>query len=140
MSLMEIRCQYPYDTKELTMQVDVVHGDYPKNKRAIKCKAIWDTGASDTTIATNIVRAIGLRRLNLPPRLTHTANGDYLSYAYEACLSLSKDYPPFKMKVYEIPPSDIDVLIGMDIIRLGRFEIAPSKEKLDLTFEIAKKE
>ena len=136
MSLLAIKHLYPSKASELLWQVDVVHGDFPADKLCIRCKGIWDTGASDSGVVTGVVNALGLRRLDQPPRPVNTANGVFLSHAYEACLSLSADYAPLKMTVWELPTGDMDVLIGMDIIGLGRFEVDSTSGRTMLTFEI----
>ena len=133
---MEISIQYPCLIDEPAMMMHVVHGDFPQDRRAYHCKALWDTGASNTTVATNVIKALGLRRVNLPPRLISTANGQMLSYAYEACMSLSEKHPPLKMIVWEMPQSDVKVLIGMDIIGRGRLTIDGTSGKTVLNFDL----
>ena len=130
-----IRIAYGSVVNELKDVVTVVHGDYPDCKRAMACKAIWDTGASDTAVDSNVIKTLGLRRADRPPRITNTGNGRVLSYAYHALIELSKDMPPLRMVVYEMPPSDVWVLIGMDIICHGRFTVDSTSGETVLTFE-----
>lgn len=117
--------QYGYRAKVLTHMVHVVHGDYPAVKRAVEnVKAIWDTGADRTSLDIDIIRALRLRQLNLPPVDINTGNGVTKSYAFEATLDLADDWEPFKFTVWSMPPSgSVRMLIGMDIITLGRFEV-----------------
>jgi hypothetical protein len=132
----EIVIRYPSLADELTAEVMVVHGDYPKVRKAIKCRAIWDTGASETTVNAAIVRALQLEKIDAPPRVSHTANGDTMSHAYKGCLVLANDWPPLVMRLWEMPPSDVDVLIGMDIIGRGQFNLWPEKGQTVLKFEL----
>ena len=130
-----IRIAYNSIVKELKHEVTVVHGDFPACRKGMRCKAIWDTGASDTTVDINVIKALGLRRADRPPRKMNTGNGQRLSYAYHAVIEISKDLPPVRMVVYEMPPSDVWVLIGMDIISRGRFTVDSTSGETVLTFE-----
>lgn len=117
--------QYGCRAKVLTHMVHVVHGDYPAVKRAVEnVKAIWDTGADRTSLDIDIIMGLRLRRLYLPPVYINTGNGVTKSYAFEATLDLADDWEPFKFTVWSMPPSgSVQMLIGMDIITLGRFEV-----------------
>ena len=136
MSLLKIDHLYPLNTSELLWDVDVVHGDYPADKRCIRAKGIWDTGASDTAVVIGLVKALELKMLDLPPRYINTANGVFLSHAYEANISLSAKYRPIKMTVWDMPPGNIDVLIGMDIISKGNFVLNRCHDGIFFSFEI----
>ena len=130
----EILHPYPCVVDELKWKLTVVHGDYPENRKAVECDAIWDTGASNTTVDVRLAKALGLKRLNLPPRVSNTGNGCILSYAYEANLKLSPEWPLQKVVVYDMPPSDMPVLIGMDIIGQGVFQTWPQDGRTMLRF------
>ena len=132
----EIRIQYPCLASELTMDATVIHGDFPSDRRSVVCKAIWDTGASNTTLNADIITRLGLKQADAPSHVTHTANGDIRSQAYEVCLVLSPDWPPIKFCVYEMPPCDVDMLIGMDIIGKGKFKVFPENGKTVLRFAL----
>lgn len=129
--------QYGCRAKVLTHMVHVVHGDYPAVKRAVEnVKAIWDTGADRTSLDIDIIRSLRLRRqLNLPPVYINTGNGVTKSYAFEATLDLADDWEPFKFTVWSMPPSgSVRMLIGMDIISLGRFEVDSTDDKTVMRF------
>lgn len=129
--------QYGCRAKVLTHRVHVVHGDYPTVKRAVEnVKAIWDTGADRTSLDIDIIRSLRLRRqLNLPPVYINTGNGVTKSYAFEATLDLADDWEPFKFTVWSMPPSgSVRMLIGMDIIGLGRFEVDSLGDKTIMRF------
>ncbi|MCR5578740.1 MAG: retroviral-like aspartic protease family protein [Prevotella sp.] len=136
MSLLQISHQYPSKVSELLWEVDVVHGDYPQKRDCIRCKGIWDTGASNTSVVTDIVKALGLQRLPLPPRYVNTANGVFESHAYAAYISLNAEYKPLRMVVWDMPSGDMDMLIGMDIIGRGRLTIDGTSEKTVLRFDL----
>ena len=129
--------QYGCRAKVLTHRVHVVHGDYPAVKRAVEnVKAIWDTGADRTSLDIDIIMALRLRRqLNLPPVDINTGNGVTKSYAFEATLDLADDWEPFKFTVWSMPPSgSVRMLIGMDIITLGRFEVDSTGDRTVMRF------
>ena len=134
MSLLQISHQYPSKVSELLWEVDVVHGDFPRKRDCIRCKGIWDTGASNTSVVTGIVEALKLRQLPLPPKYVNTANGVFESHAYAAYISLNAEYAPLRMIVWDMPPGDMDVLIGMDIICRGRFEVDSLGDKTIMRF------
>ena len=128
--------QYGCRAKVLTHRVHVVHGDYPTVKRAVpNVKAIWDTGADRTSLDLGIIERLGLRQLDLPPVDINTGNGVVKSYAYEATLDLADDWEPFRFTVWSMPPSgSVRMLIGMDIISLGRFEVDSLGDKTIMRF------
>ena len=128
--------QYGCRAKVLTHMVHVVHGDYPAVKRAVEnVKAIWDTGADRTSLDIDIIRSLRLRQLNLPPVDINTGNGVTKSYAFEATLDLADDWEPFKFTVWSMPPSgSVRMLIGMDIITLGRFEVDSTGDRTVMRF------
>lgn len=116
------------------MKVCVVHGDFPKNDQSATGDGVWDTGADITAVEHGLAEAIGLRRLDIPPRKVHTGNGDVLAYFYEAQVQLTPDTQPIHMIVTEAFNSDVAVLIGMDIINKGQFLLTQVKGEAVLDF------
>lgn len=134
----EILHQYPCIVDELSWDLTIVHGSYPDCKKAKHCKAIWDTGASDTTMSTEAIRLLGLERdESKSPKQVNTANGIVESYAYHACIVLSPDWPPLRTIVWGMPPSGVEVLIGMDIISQGIFQLWPQDGRTMLRFAVS---
>jgi len=116
------------------MKVCVVHGDYPKNDLSATGDGVWDTGADITAVEHGLAEALGLRRLDIPPRKVHTGNGDVLAYFYEAHVQLTPETQPIHMVVTEVFNSDVAVLIGMDIINKGQFLLTQVKGEAVLDF------
>lgn len=89
--------------------------------RGIKAHGIWDTGTSTTVITPAIAE-----KLNLKPIGGMRMNG--LGGVQQSWLTLAYfRFPngtvagPIRMAVHELPSTD--VLIGMDIISMGRFQL-----------------
>lgn len=133
----ELSIQYPCLVDELRTAVTVVHGDFPECKKAKLCKAIWDTGASSTVVSIRAIELLGLERVReLKPKRVKTANGIVKSYAYRACMQIDPQWPPLRMIIWSMPHSDIEVLIGMDVISRGVFRLWPQDGKTMLSFAL----
>lgn len=136
---MRMELLFPKHVKELRQAVTVVHGDWPTNMTAVRCEAVWDTGSSMTIVTERLVRSLKLRKIEGENMLMHTGTGDALIECYEAWLVLKPGEKPIKVAVGVMPQPDTDVLIGMDIIGLGRFEVDSTGSETVLTFEISER-
>lgn len=92
----------------------------------VKARGLWDTGTSTTVISPAIAY-----KLNLQPIGGMKMNG--LGGVQESWLTLAYfRFPngtvagPIRMAVHELPSTD--VLIGMDIISMGRFLLEPKPD------------
>lgn len=121
---MELSFRKP--TKELRQVVTVVHGDWPQSRKAVKCEAVWDTGCSITLVTARLAETLGLRRVEGMKMLLHAGTGDAETERYEAWLVLQPGEQPVKVLVGVMPQPDTDVLIGLDVICRGRFEVDAS--------------
>jgi hypothetical protein len=52
------------------------------------------------------------------------------------CLVDELTTTPYKMIIWEMPESDVEVLIGMDIISRGSLRIWPQDKKTTLLFQL----
>ena len=127
---------YPRPTHELRWVVTALNGDYPANDVCVRCEALWDTGTSTTIFTKRLIDALGLRKLNIPPKDINHPLGGYKSSFYEAYIILHEGWEPIKLIVSEMPQPDIDVLIGMDIIGRGLFQVWPQDNHTVLRFEL----
>lgn len=99
-----------------------VHEETTKQKQKIKAQAIWDTGATITCISHKIAKdlklvAIGFGRMN-------TANGLIQVPRYKVNLILPNQISILNLTVSGFCGcSDVDMLIGMDVICRGDFSI-----------------
>ena len=98
-------------------------------------KAMWDTGSTLSGITQEIVDLLGLTPIK---KLTaHTSNGSVLVDVYKVSLVL-----PNNIMVGNVAVScnnmddDIDVLIGMNVIRLGDFALTNKDRKSTFSFRV----
>lgn len=115
----------------------LILSDLRKNREARPrmWKGLWDTGASRSTITQRIVDYFGL----IPIGNTNisTANGITVAKTYYIDMGL-----PNGVLVRDVLVScadlgpDLDVLIGMDIIKHGDFAITNKNKKTTFSFRI----
>ena len=96
--------------------------------------AIWDTGATNTVITSNVIERLGLTSIDEID--IRTANGLRRSNVY-----LVNIYLPNRVVFTGIPVIDgdihgADVLIGMDIIGASDFSITHKNNTTTLSFQI----
>ena len=97
--------------------------------------ALWDKGASGTVIRKDLAHELGLQPVSFAK--IHTANGDCVSGIYIMMLELPNKVILSNLAVCDgILTSDIDFLIGMDVISKGDFAISNFNGQTTLTFRI----
>lgn len=105
-------------------------------------KGVWDTGATGSAITAKVARELGLKPIGMTK--VSTAAGVVDQNEYLVNFYLPNSVAVHSIRVTEgVLSGDIDILIGMDIIRLGDFVITnkggktlfsfrtPSCEKID---------
>ena len=109
-------------------------------------KAIWDTGASASAISAQAARKLDLKSIGLVR--AKTAGGECEQDTYLVSLFLPNRVCLTSLKVTEANLGDIDMLIGMDVIRSGDFAVTnhdgrtvctyryPSVQHIDFVKEI----
>ena len=97
-------------------------------------KALWDTGATITTISKNIVSTLGLTPIGFGD-VSH-AGGTAKAGVYILNVILPNGLESRPMKVLDGVLGDFDILIGMDIIHQGDFAVTHSDGKTTFTFRI----
>lgn len=98
------------------------------------CRAIWDTGAMSTTIAPSLVKKLGL--ISFGSVEMHHAYGDAYVNTYVINLLLPNRMEVKTLPVMEGAMTDVDVLIGMDVITLCDFAITNPGGKTKFSFDI----
>lgn len=104
------------------------------------CKAIWDTGATNSAITERVAHALKLQ----PSGQTrvNTASGPTIQNTYEVNIFLPNTVYSSFITVTECKDltkdenDGIDVLIGMDIICRGDFSITNFEGKTTLSFRM----
>jgi len=111
---------YPEDAIAVICDVDVSQsavsgGGY------VRCKALWDTGAASTVVSSRLVRALGLSAID--QSMATTVQGSYLASIYLLDVLLPNKMLVKSLRVSDGEFDDCDILIGMDLIKLGDMKI-----------------
>ena len=87
----------------------------------LRCNAMWDTGALYSVISRRVVEKLSLAPIDRG--LAYTVQGSYEASIYLLDLMLPNRMLVKALRVSEGDFDDCDVLIGMDVIRLGDFSV-----------------
>lgn len=101
---------------------------------AFTFKALWDTGATCTTISKNIVNTLGLDPVGFCD-VSH-AGGDGIARLYILNIILPNGLISRPMRVIDGVLGDFDILIGMDVITQGDFAVTHSNGKTTFSFHV----
>ena len=119
-SLLTVTAYITPSCSQILSQVSVASDDGP-----VDAIAVWDTGAESSGISKNMAERLGLKPLGWKKRIRY-ADGTVCD---EDVYLVSFIFPPngYMATLYAFGFGDAaqDVLIGMDIIRNGRFLIEP---------------
>jgi hypothetical protein len=97
--------------------------------------AVWDTGATQTTITKNLAKKLGLYTIR--EQIVAGVTGSALCNVYLIALSLLNGIVLPEVEVADCE-GDIgcDILIGMDIIGLGDFAVCNPQGKTTFSFRV----
>ena len=99
------------------------------------CKALWDTGATNTVISRDMAIKLGLIATSFAKSYHAQGYTDNIPIYYiNICLPNGVSFST--LKVSEGILVGTDVLIGMDIIKRGYFCICQKDNKTTFTFQI----
>ena len=102
----------------------------------LNCRAVWDTGATHSFVLTKTVKKYnlaGFNEIEIPSRKDRKF-GQYRTNLY---LSNKVYFRDFIVTEYDFSWKE-DIVIGMDIIKLGRFFIDNDKNKTHFGFFLSK--
>ncbi|MES2386807.1 MAG: retropepsin-like aspartic protease [Bacteroidota bacterium] len=86
-------------------------------------RAVWDTGCSNTAISSRLAKLLNLRHLGYVTVQNSIKSAPRTVYGVSLWIK-EIDFHTVVFRVHEFNESEgIDVLIGMDIIKLGDFAI-----------------
>lgn len=104
--------------------------------QSVEIQAIWDTGATGTTITKQVAEALGLIATGFTQ--VHTANGVATQHTYTIDLGLPNRFKINKITVTEVDQlsGGFNALIGMNIISLGDFSVTNHNGKTCFSFRM----
>ena len=128
----------PIKERRIISPIQIVEAHRPGENFNIfegKWHALWDTGATTSTISSSLAKQLQLPELG--DVVMHGAGGEYPSKEYLAGLILPNSVPvPFISLTGFEGTSDFDMLIGMDIISMGDFLISSDNNKMYFSFQL----
>ena len=87
----------------------------------LRCNAMWDTGAFYTVVSRRVVRKLALAPIDRG--VAYTVQGSYEASIYLLDMMLPNKMLVKALRVSEGDFDDCDILVGMDVIRLGDFSV-----------------
>ncbi len=130
------RTEYPGITNVLVNDCQIALPsavDPNRQKKFITFKAIWDTGATNTVITENVAKQVALNPTGMTE--TYGVHGKNIVHTYIIDILLPNNVCIPNIQVTEgILFSEVDILIGMDIIQLGDFNISNSSGKTTFSY------
>jgi hypothetical protein len=107
-----------------------------KDDNRFLVRALWDTGSTTTIISPEISYALNLSNLGNESMETLVGFGQVSTYVVD--LFLDDKIVLQKLKVVEMPCRNqyFDMIIGLDIIKLGNFSITRNKDNFSMNFDL----
>ena len=121
--------------QERTIDTDIYISS-PYNNVKQKINAVWDTGATFSSININVVEKLGL--IPIGKTTSNTANGQCEVYLYLINLILPNNIFIKQLVVTGSNLGKKDMLIGMDVISMGQFTIYANNNELIASFVMPK--
>lgn len=103
-------------------------------------KAMWDTGATMSSISRRMIDALGLKPCSRVGVEGFTEMGETDTYAVHMLLPTGNLVAEVEVMETPNPDSEYDVVIGMDIISLGDMAFTNKDEKSVFSFRIPAEE
>ena len=113
--------------------VAVGASDEPSTQEFCKCKALWDTGAVFSVISRRLATQLGL--MPIDKGFAYTVQGTYRPNVYMIDVMLPNKMLVRGLRVSDGVFDDADILIGMDIIKMGDFMVS-NRGSTRFTFRI----
>ncbi len=105
-----------------------------REKDILRCKGLWDTGASNSVVSKSTAKSLGLKPITKVK--VHHAGGNDWANVYLVNLFLPNRII-IPARVTECDDSDrFGIIIGMNIITLGDFAITNVNKKTTISFRM----
>ena len=98
------------------------------------CKALWDTGATNSMITDNVIKSLNLKPVTFAT--VYHAGGQSETAVYNVYIALPNNILIGPLQVIEGQLEGVDVLIGMDIIGTGDFIVTNNPDHTELSYNI----
>ena len=98
--------------------------------------ALWDTGSTESLISEKIVKMIEPILKNKSKYVTRDVVIECETYAVSLSLSDEITFRDVLMKKADLSDKNVDIIIGMDIISRGDFEIRNYNNLIEFAFRI----
>ena len=98
--------------------------------------ALWDTGSTESLISEKIVKMIEPILKSKAKYVTKDTVIESETYAVSLSLSDEITFRDVLMKKADLSDKNVDIIIGMDIISRGDFEIRNYNNLVEFTFRI----
>ena len=116
----------------IVCDVAVANSDDSSSKFT-QCRSLWDTGAAFSVISKRLVDALGADPID--QGFAYTVQGTYRPNVYMVDVMLPNKMLVRGLRVSDGVFEDADILIGMDIIRLGDLMVS-NRGNTRFTFRI----
>lgn len=116
--------------------VDQLMSDVVLNcdNKSISVKALWDTGATNSCISTDVVHKLSLVETGKRNMLTPSGTATRNTYLIDVMLPNKVSITDLVVADSEIGEQNIGLLIGMDVIKRGDFAVSHFNNKTTFTF------
>jgi len=116
-----IQTEFPGIVRAVVTEIGIVTGMAGSVTEAIKCRALWDTGAIYSVISKSLADKLGL--FPTDTQRAYTAQGFYEASIYRVDIMLPNNIVVKGLQIGDGEFQDFDFLIGMDVISLGDFHL-----------------
>lgn len=99
----------------------------------IKCKALWDTGATTSGLSQDLIKRIGLFPIKRGI-VSNGASGEFSTDVYRISISINDFWSCGGIQAIRYDLDDCDLIIGMDVISQGDFAVKNVNGKTVMTF------
>lgn len=120
-------------TNRITSEIRV---KFREPRLDLNCKAVWDTGATNSLVLPKFINKYNLIEFN-KIEVPFRKNTKWRQYRANLYFSDKICFSGFTITECDLSWDD-DIIIGMDIIKLGKFLIANDKNRTHFAFILSK--